>query len=303
MPKYVALFSGQGAQYPGMGKNLYESFDSVKKIYECAGDILGFDVKKLSFDGPEEDMMLTRYAQPLIFTLSMAAFEAARESLPAPDAVAGHSLGEVAALCAAGAYSLEDGLRLIKARADSMGAVTTHGTMIAVLSADVDAIKAACEAAPGYVVPVNYNQPGQTVIAGELEATVSAGDALAAQGMRVVRLAVSAAFHTKLMESAVAPFRAALETIKFKIPTCDFYSNLTGDKLAVENCAEYFTKHMVSPVRFVEEMAAMDRDGVDICVEFGPKKTASTLAKKNVKRIAVANVEDSETLAKAAGLF
>jgi [acyl-carrier-protein] S-malonyltransferase len=216
-----------------------------------------------------------------------------------PEAVAGHSLGEFAALCCAGAYSLEDGFRIIKARAKTMeeAAGAAPGAMYAIIGGDAAKIAAACEEADGFVVPVNFNLPTQTVISGEEDAAIKAAEALAAAGARTVRLNVSSAFHTKLMQPAADAFKADISGISFSAPTVDFYSNLTGGKYTPEDFPEYFAAHMVSPVRFVEEVAAISADGIEVCVELGPGKAGSTLVKKNIRGMTVANVESPEGLA------
>lgn len=300
MANIAALFSGQGSQYPGMGQELYQNFDEVRQVYQCAGDILGFDLAKVSFEGTEEEMAQTRITQPLIFAHSVACFQAGRNVLPTPTAVAGHSLGEFAALWCAGAYSLEDGFRIIQARAAAMDSVTIPGAMYAILGGDAAEIRAVCDSVDGLVEPVNFNLPTQTVISGETAPAAKAAALLEAQGKKVIQLKVSSAFHTSLMQGAAEQFQQQVAKISFAPLTTSFYSNLTGGKLVVDDYPAYFAKHMVSPVRFVEQIGAMTADGIQACVEFGPKKTAVTLAKKNNKALAVCNVEDLKTLAKAA---
>lgn len=300
MPKIAALFGGQGSQFPGMGKALYDSFGCVREIYATASGISGFDVAAVSFEGSEEELARTQVSQPVIFTHAIAAFAAMRERMQlAVSAVAGHSLGEFAALCCAGAFSPEDGLRLIKARALAMEEVS-GGVMYAIVGSCEETVAAACAEAGGFVQPVNFNLPNQTVISGEAEACARAAELLAAKGTKAVKLAVGSAFHTAMMEPAAAKLLAAAEGVSYSPPRCDFYSNLTGGKLWVENYPDYFARHMVSPVRFSDEMRALAADGIDTCVEFGPGKTAITLAKKNVRAFAVYNVGDTESLEKTA---
>lgn len=300
MSNTAALFSGQGSQYSGMGRELFESFAFVREIYECAGDILGYDLAKISFEADDEQLSHTSYAQPAIFSLSVAAYEAASRELGfAPACVAGHSLGEYSAICCAKAFSIEDGFRIIKARADAMsGASSKNTAMYAILGGDVELVKKACEEAGGFVVPVNFNQPSQTVISGEAGPAAKACEILGAAGAKTVKLNVSGAFHTKLMADAAEKLKAEIGGIKFSPLAVPFYSNLTGDRLEIEDYPEYFAKHMVSPVRFSEQITSMSRDGVDSCVEFGPKRTAATLAKKNVKALSVMGVEDKASLEK-----
>ena len=294
----AALFGGQGSQYPGMGKELYTSFGKVREIYTAASDILGFDVAKTSFEGTPEELARTAVAQPATFTHAMAALAALREQTELPiAAVAGHSLGEFAALCCAGAYTLEDGLRIIKARAAAMEKMS-GGVMYAIVGSEQESVFAACAQAGGFVQPVNFNLPNQTVISGEAEPCARAAALLAEKGAKTIQLAVGSAFHTAMMEPAAAELREAVKAIPFAPAVCNFYSNLTGGKLIIQDYPAYFARHMVSPVRFVQEMQAMAEDGIAVCVEFGPKKTASTLAKKNVRTLTVCNVEDLASLEK-----
>lgn len=298
MSGMIALFSGQGSQYPGMGKDMYNSIPAVREVYECAGDIMNFDVAKASFESTAEQLARTLISQPVIFTLSVAAFTAAKDIIPSPEAVAGHSLGEFAALWCAGAYSLEDGFRIIKARAAAMDAAALEaaGAMYAIIGLDEETVSEICTQTEGYVVPANFNLPSQTVISGEETAVVKAAATLEEKGARTVRLGVSSAFHTKMMTGAAERFKHELSGISFSTPSIDFYSNLTGRKHEIEDFPAYFAAHMVSPVRFTDEVSVMTEDGLDICVEFGPGKTGSTLVKKNNKAFKVMNIEDMKGL-------
>ncbi|MFV0399582.1 MAG: ACP S-malonyltransferase [Oscillospiraceae bacterium] len=305
MAKIAALFSGQGSQYPGMGRELRETSAAAREVYACGGEILGMDIAKISAEGTEEELAATSVSQPAIFALSVASFRAAMEEMEASAAVAGHSLGEFAALCCAGAYSLEDGFRIIAARAAAMdrAAKTAKGAMFAIVGSDEETVQAACGEAGGFVQPVNFNLKNQTVISGEEEAAIRAAALLEGKGARVIRLSVASAFHTSMMETAALELARSLSSIAFHPVKMDFYSNLTGDRLVIEDYPAYFAKHMVSPVRFVEESAAMARDGITAAVEFGPKKTVATFLKKNQRGITVHNVEDAETLAKLPGFL
>lgn len=300
MSRVAGLYSGQGAQYTGMGKELFDNFSYVREIYTCGSDILGYDLSKTSFFGDEAALSQTIHAQPAIFSLSMSAYTAAEKELGFNlDCVLGHSLGEYAALCCAGAYSLEDGFRIIKARSSAMDSVKNKSVaMYAIMGSSESAVKAACEQAGGKVWPVNFNQPSQTVISGEAEPAEKAADILAESGAKAVKLSVSGAFHTELMQDAADEFKAAISGLKFNGTSVPFYSNLTGGEYKIEDYPEYFARHMVSPVRFAEEIQNVAAAGIDTCVEFGPKRVAATLAKKNVKAMRVYGVEDISSLQK-----
>ena len=298
----VFLFSGQGSQHPGMGAELCSLSPKAKEVFDTASAVLGFDLLALCESGSAEELSKTEVSQPAIMATSLAAYTLLTEKGVAPDAVAGHSLGEYAAMVAAGMLDMKAGFQLIKARAEAMGrcAENQDGAMAAIIGSDEETVARLCKETEGYVVPVNYNSPAQTVVAGERAAVAAVSEAFAAMGKRAVPLAVSAAFHSALMQPAADAFLAAAKTFTFAPPTLDFYSNLSGEKLTdFSDIPGRLASHIVTPVRFTSELAAMRDAGADVFLECGPGKVLTGLVKKTLKGVTALNVENAKTLEKA----
>lgn len=284
------LFSGQGSQYPAMGEKIYrEKPAAYEEIFEAGSDILGFDIKNTMFTAPAEELSKTSISQPAIFTMSLLCAKKYTDEGGVFDAVAGHSLGEYAAMVCAEMVDLATGFELIKNRAMCMekAALKNGGKMSAVLSPDTALIENICTevtAAGNYVVPVNYNSLQQTVIAGSAEGVAAASEKLTAAGVkRVVPLAVAAAFHSQFMKEAADEFSTLISDVKFAAPKKAFYSNVTGERLTdVSGMAELLAKHICSPVLFTKELAAMKNDGITVFTECGPGKTLTGLVKKTL---------------------
>ena len=304
--KTAFLFSGQGSQYPGMGAELAAKFGASKQILECGSDILGYDLLKKLTESTAEELAQTRLSQPAIFTVSLLALCAVRENGTDNAAVAGHSLGEYAAMYAAGMLSMEDAFKAIKLRSEAMAkaAENTKGAMAAILRCDNSVTEEVCDtisnSGDGFVAPANYNSPEQTVIAGDLAAVDAAIAKFTELGKRAVKLAVSAAFHTKYMQPAAEEFKAAIAGFVFAKPNCDFYANLYGKKLEdFSDMPGYLAAHICSPVKFADELNAMNEAGIEAYVELGPGKVLSGLVKKTLKPKINTNIENNESLEKA----
>ncbi len=295
----ISQFSGQGSQYEGMGKDIAEAFPELLYIYETGSDILGYDLKDICFNAPLEKLSLTIYSQPAIMTTSILCLEAAKSKNYAYEGVAGHSLGEYAAMYAAGMISLEDAFTLIKARSEAMheAAQNSTGAMAAVMKIAPEQVEEVCAAAKEFVVPVNYNSPVQTVIAGSPEGIAEVSDIFKEMKARVIPLNVAGAFHSKFMQPAADKFYETAKNITFNEPQVKFYSNVIGGELTdFSDMPSLLAKHIVSPVRFVSEIMAMHDDGADRFVEFGPGKTLTGLIKKTLSDAEALNIEDMKTL-------
>ncbi len=303
MEKTCFLFAGQGSQYPGMGAELAARFPAANEIFNVGSEILGFDLLKACTEYSAEELAKTEISQPAIMATSLAALEAVKSLGISPDMVAGHSLGEYAAMTAAGMLTLEDAFRVIRERARAMGecAKNQNGAMCAVLGLTAEEITAVCEQTEGFVIPVNYNSPAQTVIAGEAEAVDRAIETFSAMGKRTAKLAVSAAFHSKFMQPAADDFKAAIASIPFSAPKIDFYSNLTGELLTdTSDMPSYLAAHLVSPVQFVKELNTIQAAGATRFIECGPNKVLTGLVRKTLTGVTYANVENDKTLDKLA---
>lgn len=299
-----ALFPGQGAQHPGMGQSLYEGSAAAREVFACASDVAGLDVAKLCFEGTQEELSRTVNSQIAIFTHSMAALAALREAGVSFEACAGFSLGEYTALAASGIVSLEDGIKIVRKRGQVMQAAADamDSGMAAVLGLDDSVIEQVCaEVTCGIVRPVNYNCPGQLVIAGERAALNEAIEKCKAAGARrALPLAVSGAFHTPLLAEAAAELRAFLADFTFSTPTMPVYSNLDGQLLDVSDMPAHLEQHMISPVRWKTLMANGMVAGLKTGCEIGPGKTLTGFAKKIDKELSVLPVETMENVESAA---
>jgi len=267
------VFPGQGAQFVGMGKDLYESHDLAKELFDKANDILGFRITNIMFEGTDEELKQTKVTQPAIFLHSVVSALCLGEEFR-PDMVAGHSLGEFSALTAAGALSFEDGLRLVYARAMAMqkACEAQPSTMAAIIGLDDATIERICDEIAGIVVPANFNSPGQVVISGEVEAVKEAcGKLKEAGAKRALPLAVGGAFHSPLMEPARVELADAIEATSFSNPVCPIYQNV--DALPYTEPADIKTnllKQLTSPVRWTQTVINMINDGMTDFVECGP---------------------------------
>ncbi len=301
----ISLFSGQGSQYTGMGLDLAAADSSLNFIYDAASSVLDFDLKKIIEESDAETLSRTIYAQPAIMATSLVCLEAAKKKGFAFGGVAGHSLGEYAAMVASGMLSLEDGFRVIRARAAAMDKVaqSSDGAMCAVLKLSAADVERICEETEGYVVPANYNSTVQTVIAGEKAAVAAAAESCAALKGRAVPLAVASAFHTKMMQPAADEFYEAVKDVQFKAPEVKFYSNVLGAELTdFSDMPSLLAKHIVSPVRFTAELQQMQEQGFDTFVEFGPKNVLTGLVKKTLKGVTALNCENCATLEEVVSL-
>ena len=285
------IFPGQGAQFEGMGKDLYDRFDLAKERFEQANDILGFDIAKIMFEGSAEDLKQTRVTQPAIFLHSVIVAELLGNSF-SPDMLAGHSLGEFSALVAGKALNFEDGLRLVSKRAEAMQKATelVDSTMSAILNLDDEIVEAVCRKIDGIVAPANYNCPGQLVISGETEAVKRANEALLEAGARrAVLLPVGGAFHSPLMEPAREELEKAIAETDFKSPIAPIYQNVTAQaETNPEKIKANLNKQLTAPVRWTQSVQQMIADGATEFVEVGPGKVLLGLLRKidrNVKGI------------------
>ncbi len=301
MSKKIAfLFPGQGSQAVGMGKDLYDNFESAKSVFDIADEVLGKSITTLCFEGPEENLKQTVNTQPSIVTMSIAAMEALRSEIGVvPDFVAGHSLGEYCAMFSAGVMSLETTLTAIQKRADLMGA-TKGGAMAAVLNASEEQLKAGLEEGSkvGYVDVANYNSPAQVVLTGAEDAVKSTSDYLLANGVRrVVPLAVSGAFHSKFMETAGKEFEKFVSELSLNDASVPVMTNV--DATATTSAEDFrikMPKQIYSSVYWTQTIQNMVAEGVEIFVEIGPGKVLAGLNKKIAPEAKVFNVFDKESL-------
>lgn len=284
--KKVYVFPGQGSQFPGMGKELYNSDSSAKELFELANEILGFRITDIMFDGTDEDLKQTKVTQPAIFIHSVVMAKCMKDF--APDIVAGHSLGEFSALTAAGALTFEDGLTLVSARAQAMqkACELQAGAMAAILGLDSEKIEEVCKECEGVVVPANYNCEGQTVISGEVEAVEEACRKLKEAGARrALRLPVGGAFHSPLMEPARAELAEAIERTMISRPICPIYQNITAEaSVEPDIIKKNLLMQLTGPVRWTQTIFNIIENNEAEFYEIGPGKVLQGLISKIISK-------------------
>ena len=309
MGKIAFIFSGQGAQYPGMGKDLYENFEVSKEVFETSKVALGFDVKELCFNGPQEELNKTENTQPCILTVSIAALRALESKGVHADVTAGLSLGEYSALVCSGVFKFEDAVKLVKKRGRFMQEAVPVGigAMAAILGLEIEKVKKACIVASeiGIVEGANFNCPGQIVIAGEVKAVERAAQICKELGAkRAIMLPVSAPFHTSMLAPAgekLAEELKSIELLKMSIPVI---TNVTGEYIKdISHVKETLKIQLKSSVMWEQTIRTMIRDRVDTFVEIGPGKILCGFVKKIDKNLKIVNVEDVTSLENAVAII
>lgn len=286
------IFPGQGAQFPGMGKDLYDNHEQARKLFEQANEILGFRITDVMFNGTEEDLKQTRVTQPAIFLHSVILAKILGSDFE-PEMVAGHSLGEFSALVAAGAITFEDGLKLVAARANAMqrACEIQPSAMAAVLGLDDFTVEDICQRESNIVVPANYNCPEQLVISGTIEGVNGASEKLKAAGAkRVLPLNVGGAFHSPLMELARVELEAAILNTEIKAPVCPIYQNVNAEPTTDPDTIKInLNKQLTGAVRWTQTMQRMLQDGATSFTETGPGNVLQGLVKKVDKNAVTAH--------------
>ena len=303
MAKWAFLFPGQGSQYVGMGKDLKQNFKVAADVFAEADEALHEDLSKLCFEGPEDDLKLTRNTQPAILTVSIAALRVLQQETGlVPAMTAGHSLGEYSALVASGALQFTDAVAIVRKRGTFMQEAVPVGVggMAAVLGMETEVLEQICkDSAEGQAVsPANYNCPGQIVISGHMEAVKrAAARAEAAGAKKVVMLPVSAPFHSALMKPAAEKLAKALEPVTVQDLKIPALSNVEADFYPSNNQVKrLLTEQVDHPVRWIEEMEKMVREGVDKCVEIGPGKVLNGLVRKISRETAMQSIENPDSI-------
>ncbi len=296
------LFSGQGAQFPGMMKDIYENSEAALGVFGIANDSLGRSISDLCFSGSQEELNLTHNTQPCVLAAELAAYAALMNAGIKPDAVAGFSLGEYGALVAAGVIDIHQVFNIIQARADFMQEAVPvgRGAMAAVMKLSAAEVQALCDEIDGYIIPANFNCPGQIVVSGEVEAVDRVVDLGKQRKIRVMKLPVSAPFHCDLMEPAAIKLEQKLTDIHFSKPNVPVYLNVDGlpehDPVIIR---EKLIRQAKSPVRWEDTLRKMYADGVDTFIELGPGRTLTGFVNKTFTAddsIRALNVTDYETL-------
>ena len=281
--KTAYVFPGQGAQFVGMGKDLYDNNPEAREMFEKANEVLGFRITDLMFNGTEEDLKQTKVTQPAIFLHSVILAKSLGDGFK-PEMVAGHSLGEFSALVAAGAMSFEDGLRLVATRAMAMqkACEANPSTMAAVLALPDEKVEELCAEVDDIVAPANYNCPGQVVISGTNAGIDAACEKMLAAGARrALKLKVGGAFHSPLMAPAKEELTRAIDATEFKTPVCPVYQNVDGKPHTnPEEIKANLIEQLTAPVRWTQDVQAMIADGATDFVELGPGKVLQGLVSK-----------------------
>lgn len=305
--KIAFIFPGQGAQYVGMGKDFYESFSIVRETFEEANDQLGFNLSNLIFEGPAEELTLTKNSQVAIYVMSVALWRVLKQELPEiqPSVVAGLSLGEYTALTASGRLSFKEGIDLVRARGEYMyeAGLKYPGTMAVALGMKIEEVSAVVEPIKGVWV-ANLNCPGQVVISGTVQGVETAGALLKEKGAkRVLPLDVSGAFHSGLMEEAKQRLKEKIDEVTLNEGTMDLVMNVPGDFVSEGNIRDNMVNQVVAPVYWEKGVRKMEEKGVQLFIEIGCGKTLSGMNRKigiQGKTLSIEKVEDLEALSKGA---